>query len=348
MPVSEQPAPPVALMFAGQGAQHPRMAAGLYGREETFSRWMDRSFTLFGDDGDRLRAEWLAPEPSPLYDDVSVAQPLLYAVNHALGRMVLGWGVRPVAMLGHSVGELVAATLAGVIDFADGIRLMRGRIELFAATPPGGMLAVAAAVDEVAEVLGEEVHLAALNAPRQLLLAGESAPLADAATRLTAKGLVWREVLARQAFHSPVVAPAVTASLPDWEAAPLRSPALTVYSAYTCGVLTDGEALDPRFWAEQASSTVHFAPTLSALLADHDCRLLEAGPGNSLSALARRQPTVAAGRSTVLSLLPPGGLGDEADLRAVETVRRLLRTERTPVAPAARRTDLADSGGHRV
>ncbi|MEH0584523.1 acyltransferase domain-containing protein [Streptomyces sp. B21-106] len=164
---------------------------------------MDEAFRLLAADGPRLRREWLAEAPSADYDDVTVAQPLLYAVNHALGRMVLGWGVRPAAIIGHSVGEVAAATLAGILGFEDGIRLMRDRVVHFADTPPGGMLAVAASPDDVADLLGEDVHLAAVNAARQLLLAGEREPLARAARELDGRGVICRPVQARQAFHSP-------------------------------------------------------------------------------------------------------------------------------------------------
>ncbi len=296
----------VALLLPGQGAQHPRMAAGLYGHEAVFTAAMDEAFALLGDDGRRTRAEWLAHTPSDAFDDVTVAQPLLYAVDHALGRMVLSWGGRPVALLGHSVGELVAATLAGVVAFEDGIRLMRDRVRQFADTPAGGMLAVAASPKEIAGLLDGDVHLAAVNARRQLLLAGERAALDRAAAALGERGIACRDARARQAFHSPVVRGAVEASMPDWLATPLRRPRLTVYSAYTRGVLTDEDALDHGFWARQPAETVYFAPTLDRLLADHDCLLVETGPGNSLTALARRHPAVARGRSAVVPLLPEG------------------------------------------
>ncbi|MFD3735162.1 acyltransferase domain-containing protein [Streptomyces sp. NPDC058632] len=326
----------VALLLPGQGAQHPRMAAGLYGHEEAFTHWMDEAFRLLGPDGGRLRRAWLAEQPSLQYDDVTVAQPLLYAVDHALGRMLLEWGVQPVALLGHSVGELAAATLVGVVDLADGVRMMRERVDLFARTPPGGMLAVSASLDEVADVLRADVYLAAVNASRQLLLAGEREPLRAAARTLHERGTVCREVLARQAFHSPVVEDAVKASLPGWRSVRLYLPRLTLYSAYTKGVLTAEQALDPEFWAGQASGTVHFAPTLTALLAAHDCLLVEAGPGNSLTMLARRRTAVIEGHSAVLPLLPDRHRGDEADRRAVRAVRTaLLPTAHLPQEEAS-------------
>ncbi|MDX3799939.1 acyltransferase domain-containing protein [Streptomyces sp. AK04-3B] len=322
MPLTaQQPNPPVALVFPGQGAQYPRMAAGLYGHDSTFTYWMDEAFRLLASDGPRLRREWLAEAPSADYDDVTVAQPLLYAVNHALGRMVLGWGVRPAAIIGHSVGEVAAATLAGILGFEDGIRLMRDRVVHFADTPPGGMLAVAASPDDVADLLGEDVHLAAVNAARQLLLAGEREPLARAARELDGRGVICRPVQARQAFHSPAVDDAVRATLPGFRAVPLRRPAFPFYSAYTPGRLADQQALDPDFWAWQAARTVYFAPALTALLAAHDCLLLEAGPGDGLSRLARRQPRVIARHSSVQALVPGGGRDDR---EAVDEVRRRL------------------------
>ncbi|WP_328980566.1 acyltransferase domain-containing protein [Streptomyces canus] len=321
----------IALVFPGQGAQHPRMAAGLYGHEAVFTAAMDEALELLGADGERIRSAWLARTTTADFDDVTVSQPLLYAVDHALGRMVLDWGVEPVALMGHSVGELVAATLAGVVGFADGIRLMRARIRQFAQTPAGGMLAVAAGLGEVEDLLTGQVHLAAVNARRQLLLAGEREPLDRAAQALRERGIVCRDARARQAFHSPVVDEAVEASMPDWLATPLNRPRRTVYSAYTQGVLTDDTALDHRFWARQAAETVHFAPTLDRLLADHDCLLVEAGPGNSLSTVARRHPAVVRGGSEVAPLLPDGAQDDVRDRRSVAAAKERILPLQQPV-----------------
>jgi acyl transferase domain-containing protein len=143
-----------ALLFPGQGAQYPRMAAGLYGHEPVFTAAMDAVFTVLGERGTRLRAEWLSGDEDVPLDDGTRAQPLLFAVGYALGRMVLGWGVRPTALLGHSVGELVAATLAGVFSLPDAVRMMNARIGAVVATPPGGMLAVAAGAQELLPYLG--------------------------------------------------------------------------------------------------------------------------------------------------------------------------------------------------
>jgi acyl transferase domain-containing protein len=329
---------PVALLFAGQGSQHPRMAAGLYRTDESFTAWMDEAFRLLGPDAGGIRAEWLSRRPSAMYDDVTVAQPLLYAVGHALGRAVLDRGVAPVALLGHSVGEMVAATLAGVLELADAMAVMRTRAVEFAGTPEGGMLAVAATVDDVFDLLGGGVALAAVNARRQLLLAGTTTELSAAAAELDRRGVVCRPVAARQAFHSPAVTDAVLASLPQWRAVPLRAPRIPLYSAHSRGVLDDSDALDPEFWAWHAARPVWFARALDALLGDHpDCLLVEAGAGNSLTQLVRRHRAVLRGRARVVALLPDRCRGDESDRESANAVFRLL-AERAPApVPAGAR-----------
>lgn len=291
---------PIALLIPGQGAQHPRMAASLYGTADTFTRTMDEAFALMGPHGSHVREQWLAQRPPPEFDDVTVAQPLLYAVGCALGRTLVDrWGP-PDALLGHSAGEMVAATLAGVFGFADGMRLMMERLPALAATEPGGMLAVAASVRDVEPLLGGDVHLAAVNAPRQLLLAGADEPLRRAMARLKADGRTVRRVPARQAFHSPLVAAASAEAGDRWTGVALRPPSVRLYSAYDAAPLTAERACDPSFWIGQPARTVRFAEALDRLLDDGDHLLVETGPGQSLTMLARRHPRVVSGGSRVI------------------------------------------------
>lgn len=308
---------PIALLIPGQGAQHPRMAAALYGRVGTFTRTMDEAFELMGPRGAGVRSAWLAERPPPSFDDATVAQPLLYAVGYALGRTLVGRCGPPDALLGHSAGELVAATLAGVFGFADGMRLMTARMPGLAATEPGGMLAVAASADELAPRLGGGVHLAAVNGPRQVLLSGAAGPLADTAERLEADGLTCKPVPARQAFHSPLVAEASARAGEGWTDVTLRPPEIPLYSAYTGRPLGPREACDPSFWIGQPARTVFFADALDRLLSDGDHLLVETGPGQGLTMLARRHPAVAAGRSRVIGLMPGRRRDDDSEREAV-------------------------------
>ncbi|GGU72390.1 acyltransferase domain-containing protein [Lentzea flava] len=297
----------VALMFPGQGSQHVRMAAGLHGREPVFTSVMDEVLALFGDDGEAVREDWLAGND---IDHVSRAQPLLFAVDYALGRTVLGWGVTPVAMVGHSAGEVVAATLAGVFTLEEAVSLVHGRVRSAAPIPSGGMLAVAASEADMVPYLVDDVAIAAVNAPKQTMLAGSDAPLAAVRARLEADEFTVRTVPATTPFHCPAMAPAVEEALREFSATP-RPPRITVYSGYTAKELTEADATSPVFWARQLADTVYFGPALTELLAAHDVTLVEAGPGQTLTAFARRTKAVRTGASSVLPLLPPGPGGDD-------------------------------------
>lgn len=315
--------PKVALLFPGQGAQHPRMAAGLYRHCGPFTETMDRAFDALGSAGEDLRAAWLSDRPGDLFDDVTRAQPLLYAVDCALGAVVRDWGVEPVALLGHSVGEMAAATLAGVFGFADGMRLMRDRMEQFANTPAGGMLAVAASAADVEPHLIGQVAVAAVNAPRQVLVAGPRDELAKVEAALRGEGLTCKTVRARQGFHSPAVEAAADRSAGAWRATGLARPRLPVYSSQLGAVLPPHLATDPLFWARQPAATVRFWQALRLLLAEHDdVVLVEAGPGQGLSAIARR--AVGPARDRVVPLLParPGSAQADRDAlrRAAERI----------------------------
>jgi acyl transferase domain-containing protein len=306
----------VALLFPGQGSQYPRMAADLYGHSEVFTSTMDQAFETLGAHGPTVRDDWLGPGRAPLLDDVTRAQPLLYAIDVALGRMVLGWGVEPAAMLGHSVGELAAATLAEVLTFAEGMGLMRDRAEHYAGSPPGGMLAVAATASDVTPFLRGRVAVAAVNARQQTMLAGERDELDDVRAALRAAGFTCMPARARQAFHSPVVADAAARTLAGWTSVRLAPPRRLVYSSHLAAVLDAEHATDPAFWARQPATTVLFWPALELLLSAQDLLLVEAGPGQGLTTIARQHPAVRSGRSAAVALLPGRPAAERDTVRA--------------------------------
>lgn len=314
---------PAVLLFPGQGAQSARMAAGLYGQDPSFTATMDRAFAVLGPE---LREEWLSERPSELYDDVTRAQPLLYAVNYALGRMVIDAGVRPAALLGHSVGEMSAAALAGVFTFEEGLALMRDRVEQISRSPRGGMLAVGASPEDLAPYVNGKVVVGVVNAPRQTILAGAAGPLDEVKQRLVADGFACRSTRALQAFHSPLLTEVCAASADAWRSVELRSPEIPLYSAYHPGRLPDEIALDPDLWAAQPAQPVLFWEALDRLLNDGDFLLVDAGPGQSLCALARRHPAVLSGKSAVIGLLPAQSGDDTRDRETVAAAFTAIRT----------------------
>ncbi|MFE7314474.1 acyltransferase domain-containing protein [Streptomyces sp. NPDC057555] len=327
---TERPRPrPPAFLFPGQGSQHSRMAAGLYEWEPVFTAAMDLVFEAVGPDGERLRDDWLAQTPRTPVDHVTRAQPLLFAVDQALAAMVRGWGAEPAALLGHSAGELAAATTAGVFAPADAARVMADRAARLATMPPGGMLAVAGTPEELAPYLRDDVVVGVLNAPRQTMLAGSRTPLAATERELRSAGFTCREVRATTAFHSPAVRGAVdTAVLDGLRLAP---PALPLWSAYEVGRLAPGRAADPWFWANHPVDPVWFGPALDALLCSDRFLLVETGPGQGLSGLARRHPRVRSGESAAVALLPARPRGPAEDRRAVARAALRIRQEGHPL-----------------
>ncbi|WP_233521630.1 acyltransferase domain-containing protein, partial [Streptomyces triticagri] len=293
----------VVLMFPGTGAQHRRMAAGLYGPEPAFTAAVDAVLAELGAEGEAVRADWLADSPAVPLDSDSRAAPLLFAVDYAMGRLVESWGVRPGAYLGHSMGEFAAAVLAGVFRLDDAVRLLRERVRMQRTTPAGGMLAVAAAEREVTRYVGDGVVVGAVNGPRHTVLSGPRGPLHAVAERLAADGRTFRRLATHTPYHSPALEPLVLGTRELIGAMRLSVPRTDLYSAYTAGLLSEPEAVDADFWAVQPTAPVLFWPTLDRVLRDGDRLLVEAGPSQSLSAPARGHPAVRSGRSAVLAAL---------------------------------------------
>ncbi|MEU6226850.1 acyltransferase domain-containing protein [Streptomyces sp. NPDC047042] len=321
---------PVALLLPGQGAQYARMAVPLYEREPDFRVIVDEFLELMGEEGRRIRADWLGPDPLLPIDAGRRAQPLLFAVGYAVGLLLQQRGLRPAVLLGHSVGELAAATLAGVFDLPGAARIMLARCRVLETAPAGGLLAVAATPEHVESRLDPDLMerglvVGAVNAPAQTVLAGPETLLGTVDLALRDAGLVTRRVRAHEPFHSPVLD---EAALVFEEAVAAESPApprITVRSARTGLPVRAEEAVDPAFWARQMAEPVMYWQALAGLLDDGEYVLVETGPGNSLSAPARRHRSVRSGATEVVCMLPTER-GDcwatwTAALRRLEAVR---------------------------
>lgn len=358
------------LLLPGQGAQRERMAAGLYGAREEFTAPMDEFFGRLGTTGSRLRSAWLRPAPNPELDESAVAQPLLLAVGHALGRAVGAAAEPPALLLGHSVGELAAACLVGVFDPADIGALAAARSRALEGTGHGGMLAVAAPEGQLAEELGgfgdglavgadravagadglavgadgvpvagvadraafAGVAVAALNGPRQTVLAGPREALAAVEQHLRDRGILVRALRSGHAFHSPVMAGAALRfgeALAGFGPRAPRAAAGTVVSTRTGVAVTEDQARDPHFWGGQLAAPVRYWPALRELLDTLGRRpgllLLDGSADRSLSAPARHHPAVRDGASEVVPLLAVGrDAGGPADARVfAEALHRL-------------------------
>jgi acyl transferase domain-containing protein len=309
----------VAFLLPGQGSQHPGMGAGLYAEYATFRREVDRCVRLLAPPlGDAVRALF-TPDGAGVSADAlaqtELTQPAIFVLEYALARTLTHWGVRPAALLGHSLGEYVAACLAGVLSLADALRLVVARGRLMQGMAPGGMLAVALSAEGVRPLLGAGLSLAAVNAADQCVVAGPEAALAAFAQGLAGRGVSARRLSTSHAYHSASVEPAIEAFRRELAGVELNAPETPFVSNVT-GDWASAEAVcDPEYWVRHLRQTVLFAEGLEKLAGLDDVVLLEVGPGGALSALARQAGRVAAER-VVTSLPRPGGaLSAPAHLR---------------------------------
>lgn len=278
----------VAFLFPGQGSQHVGMARGLYDSEPVFRETFDQCAAGFaGELGIDLVAEVF--EGSGL-EPTDLAQPALFAVEYALAQLTISYGVTPATLAGHSIGELVAATVAGVFDLNTAIKVVATRARLMHAAPPGAMVAVAASPDDIADHLTGDVDLAAVNEFGSCVLSGPEKAIRDVTDRLAAAGLIARRVRTSHGFHSQAMDAVLEPFTEFLSTLTLHEPKIQMLSNLTGTWMTGEEATDPGRWARHIRSTVRFADELQTLLTDAGSVLVEVGPGGSLTGSAVRIP----------------------------------------------------------
>ena len=308
---------PVVFMFSGQGSQYVGMGRGLYESEPTFHDAIDRcSETLVPLLGFDLR-EVLYPAPVGLeaakarLSTTAATQPALFAVEYALAGLFMAWGVRPQAMLGHSIGEYVAACLAGVLRIEDALRLVAERGRLME-VPGGAMLAVPMGERELAARLPAELSIAAVNGPALCAVSGPVAAADDFKTRLAKQGIEAVPIHAAAAFHSAMMEPILGAFTETVRGVALAEPTVPYVSNVTGTWMTAAEAREPSYWARHLRQTVRFWAGLQEITSDGDAVLLEVGPGHTLASLARHASTPQRPLQTLSSLRHPNDQQSDA------------------------------------
>lgn len=278
----------VAFLFPGQGAQHVGMAQGLYDTEAVFREHFDRCATGFAEElGIDLRQAVFA---GPDLESTDLAQPALFAVEYALAQLIMSHGVTPTALAGHSIGELVAATLAGVFELPTALKVVALRARLMHAAPAGAMVAVTLGPDALAPHLTGDVDIAAVNDPGSCVVSGPEAAITAFTDDLAAQGILARRVRTSHGFHSQAMDGVLAPFAEFLSTVALHPPRIPLLSNVTGTWMTDAEAVDPARWAQHIRSTVRFADELATLLTEPYRVLVEVGPGTSLSGSAGRLP----------------------------------------------------------
>ncbi|MCT9933569.1 thioester reductase domain-containing protein [Planotetraspora sp. A-T 1434] len=298
---------PVVFMFPGGGAQRPEMAADLYAHEPVFREAVDECARLLTPHlGADLRSILYGTARGDGVHRVSTFPAALFAVEYALARLWNHWGIRPQAVIGHSLGEYTAACLAGVFSLEDALALIALRGRLFDRIPPGAMLSVALPERDLRPLLGPPIGsglaVAAVNGPRSCVISGDVAAVETLERRLTGQGVTCRRLQVAIAAHSAAVEPILTEFGEFVRSRRLNAPRLPIVSNLTGTWLTPEQATDPGYWTAHLRHTVRFSDGVRTLLEDPSRVFLEVGPGWALSSLVRAHDTADEAPLTAASL----------------------------------------------
>jgi acyl transferase domain-containing protein len=325
----------VVFMFSGQGSQHIDMARGLYDSEPVFRQHVDQCAQILAG-GDFSLLELLYPTKTssvataPLLNQTAYTQPALFAIEYALAKLWMSWGIQPQALIGHSVGEYVAACLAGVFSLEDALPLMVQRGQLMQRCQPGSMLSVFASAASLQPQLPAEAEIAVINSPQNCVVSGPTPVMTQLQQQLEAQGLVCRLLVTSHAFHSAMMTPALEGFAKALQKVHLSPPHRDIISNVTGTWLTDAEAIDPGYWVRHLRSTVRFSQGLTELLQLPNPVLLEVGPGHSLVKLAQQHRSLSsasdASNATILQSLPHPQSAKNDTALLMETVGALWQT----------------------
>jgi acyl transferase domain-containing protein/acyl carrier protein len=302
---------PVVFMFSGQGSQYVNMGLELYRVEAAFREQIDFCAEILKPHLGLDLRDVLYPDEKRIDEatrrltQTSMTQPALFAIEYALAKLLAEWGIRPRAMIGHSIGEYVAACLSGVFSLKDALALVATRGRLMQTLPAGAMLAVPLPEAKVSPLLGKQLSLAATNGPSLCVVSGPTEAVAELKSRLTAQNVSCRHLHTSHAFHSEMMEPILEPFIQQVRKSTLNPPRAPFVSNVTGRWITTAEATDPGYWAKHLRQTVCFAQGAEALLKEPGSVLLEIGPGNTLSSLIRQHPARSSDQVVLTSLHHP-------------------------------------------
>ncbi len=287
---SEAVSRPVVFLFPGQGSAYHGMGKGLYETESIFKEAIDEcdhhlesvlgwklSDTLFAEE----ESDWSATDR---------AQPALFGIEYALANLWMSWGVKPEAMIGHSLGEYVAATLSGVFTLGDTMKIVAERGRLMQAMEPGSMLAIAADRETVEPLItGADVEIAVENSPRSTVVSGSIETIASLAERLKSSGLTAKRVATSHAFHSTMMEEAAESFKRILSSTDRKSPNIPYLSNLTGTWITPQDTASADYWCSHLRRSVQFSANVRRVMQDlGDVQFIEIGPGTTLSAFVRQ------------------------------------------------------------
>ncbi|WP_193197110.1 type I polyketide synthase [Nostoc sp. MG11] len=279
---------PVIFMFSGQGSQYVNMGRELYEVEPTYRRHIDTCAEILqphlGLDIRHLlfpSAEIAAA--SQQLQQTALTQPALFVIEYALAKLLMSWGVRPQAMIGHSIGEYVAAAIAGVFTLEDALFIVAKRGQLMQQLPPGSMLAIPLPEKDVRSLTQNSLEIAAINTRTSCVVSGTVEAIATLQNQLSSQGVECRLLHTSHGFHSQMMSPILNEFVQLLKKVQLNSPRINFISNVTGSWITDAQATNPDYWSQHLRQTVKFFDGISQLLEQFEGVFLEVGPGRTLS-----------------------------------------------------------------
>ncbi|MGI9472072.1 MAG: beta-ketoacyl synthase N-terminal-like domain-containing protein, partial [Rubripirellula sp.] len=318
---------PVTFLFPGQGSQHLGMASDLYQHDQRFRALFDECCRQFEPHLEvDLRTLVFSQSDGGADDalqETRYAQPAIFSVSYSLAKRLESLGIRPERMVGHSLGELVAATLAGVFELSDAIAIVALRGCEMQRMPVGGMMAVRLSESELMPLLEtSQVEIAAVNGPQLCVVSGRNEAIVGLQRELESREIVCRHLHTSHAFHSRMMEPMLQSFHDAVSAIKLSEPQIPIVSSKTGRELAPSEATSGEYWAQHLRMTVRFADAVDELLTHSNGVLLEVGPGQTLQMLAR-QSRLCTRNHQVLSLLPRMDADESSSKHFLMTTGRL-------------------------
>ncbi|MCK5524147.1 MAG: acyltransferase domain-containing protein [Thiomargarita sp.] len=330
-------APSVIFMFPGQGSQYIQMARGLYEEESVFRKDIDNcAEILLSHLGIDIRSI-LYPAKEEMIrareqiNQTAFAQPIIFALEYALAKLLMAWGIIPKAMIGHSIGEYVAASVAGVFSIEDALKIVSSRGKLMQELPKGSMFSIPLSWNKVEKLLknkdyGKLLSLAAENAPESIVLSGSDEIILQLEKDLTKIGVTGRRLHTSHAFHSAMMIPCLNTFSNTLKTITLNAPKIPFISNLTGTWISSEEACDPNYWVNHLRETVQFSKGIRTLSQESNHVFIEIGAGISLTSFVRKHLDRSEETPVLLGTLPHAKSNEPDYAVLLSTLGRLWLT----------------------
>ncbi|MDT3762586.1 type I polyketide synthase [Priestia filamentosa] len=282
----------VVFMFPGQGNQYINMGLDLYRQEKIFKDEVDRCIGIYREfSGIALRSILYPSKLDAVYQKelnrTAITQPIMFIIEYALAKLLMHWGIQPSSMIGHSLGEYVAACLSGVFTLEDGLKLVYHRATLMQSLPEGQMVNVVASKEEILPLMDSDVSIALENSPSSFVISGSFEAIDMFTSKLEQKNYMFKILDTSHAFHSKMMNPILKEFKEIVKEVRLDKPKIPFISNVT-GKWVEEEVLNPNYWVDHLRETVKYSEGLNELLQDKENIYIEVGPGRSLSTILRK------------------------------------------------------------